>query len=162
MRISQLFGRTLREMIGMAGGVPGGKAIRSVLLGAVRTYELTLRLAATRLDQETAGFITGYRAYDDKTLRTTNENPEAYRDADSQRLHAVIERQVGHLVRLVDDLLDAYDAAIAHIAVARGQVYNIGGGPDQTMSVWAEFRPLLERLAKRITAEVKGTGQSVA
>ena len=27
-------------------------------------------------------------------------------DADSQRLHAVIERQVGHLVRLVDDLLD--------------------------------------------------------
>jgi PAS domain S-box-containing protein len=27
-------------------------------------------------------------------------------DADSQRLHAVIERQVGHLVHLVDDLLD--------------------------------------------------------
>jgi PAS domain S-box-containing protein len=27
-------------------------------------------------------------------------------DADSQRLHAVIERQVGHLVHLIDDLLD--------------------------------------------------------
>jgi len=27
-------------------------------------------------------------------------------DADSQRLHAVIDRQLGHLVRLVDDLLD--------------------------------------------------------
>ena len=46
----------------------------------------------------------------------------------------------------IDDLLDAYDAAIAHIDVAAGQVYNVGGGPAHTMSVWAEFGPILERL----------------
>src|SRR5574341_237520 len=28
----------------------------------------------------------------------------------------------------------------------RGQVYNIGGGPQNVMSVWAEFGPMLERL----------------
>jgi len=49
-------------------------------------------------------------------------------------------------VLFVDDLLDVYDAAIAHIDVAAGQVYNVGGGPAHTMSVWAEFGPILEKL----------------
>jgi len=52
-------------------------------------------------------------------------------------------------VLFVDDLLDVYDAAVAHIGVAAGQVYNVGGGPANTMSVWAEFGPLLERLVGR-------------
>ena len=46
----------------------------------------------------------------------------------------------------VDDLLDAYDAAIEKIDLAAGQVYNIGGGPENVMSVWAEFGPMLEKL----------------
>ncbi len=46
----------------------------------------------------------------------------------------------------VDDLLDAYDAAIDKIDVAAGQVYNIGGGPENIMSVWVEFGPILEKL----------------
>ena len=49
-------------------------------------------------------------------------------------------------VLFIDDLLDAYDAAIAHIDVTAGQVYNVGGGPARAMSVWAEFGPILERL----------------
>jgi len=49
-------------------------------------------------------------------------------------------------VLFVDDLVDVYDAAIAHIDVAAGQVYNVGGGPARTMSVWVEFGPILERL----------------
>jgi CDP-paratose 2-epimerase len=57
-------------------------------------------------------------------------------------------RQVRDLL-YVDDLLDAYDAAVAHIDGARGQVYNIGGGPANTMSVWAEFKPILEGLLGR-------------
>ncbi len=52
-------------------------------------------------------------------------------------------------VLFVEDLLDIYDAAVAHIAVAAGQVYNVGGGPAHTMSVWAEFAPILERLMGR-------------
>jgi CDP-paratose 2-epimerase len=46
----------------------------------------------------------------------------------------------------VDDLLNAYDAAIEKIEVASGKVYNMGGGPGNLMSIWAEFGPMLEGL----------------
>ncbi len=49
-------------------------------------------------------------------------------------------------VLFVDDLLDAYDAAIEKIDRAAGQVYNVGGGPEKTLSIWQEFAPILERL----------------
>jgi CDP-paratose 2-epimerase len=49
----------------------------------------------------------------------------------------------------IDDLLDAYDAAIESIQTAAGRIYNMGGGPVHTMSVWAEFGPMLERLMGR-------------
>ena len=46
----------------------------------------------------------------------------------------------------VDDLLNAYDAAIEKIEIAKGRVYNMGGGPSNVLAVWAEFGPLLEKL----------------
>jgi CDP-paratose 2-epimerase len=46
----------------------------------------------------------------------------------------------------VSDLLDAYDAAIDKIDLAKGQVYNLGGGRRNVMAVWAEFGPILEKL----------------
>ena len=46
----------------------------------------------------------------------------------------------------IEDLLNAYDAAIAKIDTVRGQVYNLGGGPENTISIWTEFGPLLEKL----------------
>jgi CDP-paratose 2-epimerase len=49
-------------------------------------------------------------------------------------------------VLFVDDLLDAYDAAIEKIDLAAGKVYNIGGGAENVMSIWVEFGPLLEKL----------------
>ncbi len=49
-------------------------------------------------------------------------------------------------VLYVDDLLNAYDAALSNISSAAGQVFNIGGGIHNTLSIWLEFRPLLERL----------------
>jgi len=49
-------------------------------------------------------------------------------------------------VLFIDDLLDLYDAAVAHIAAAAGQVYNVGGGSQHTLSIWTETGPLLERL----------------
>ncbi|MCX6034206.1 MAG: GDP-mannose 4,6-dehydratase [Chloroflexi bacterium] len=49
----------------------------------------------------------------------------------------------------VDDLLNAYDLAIAKIEAVRGQVYNLGGGPENTMSIWTEFGLLLEKLLGR-------------
>jgi len=49
----------------------------------------------------------------------------------------------------IDDLLDAYDAATMRIDHIAGQVYNIGGGPRNTISVWVEFAPMLEKLLGR-------------
>jgi CDP-paratose 2-epimerase len=46
----------------------------------------------------------------------------------------------------VEDLLNAYDAAIDRIAAVKGRVYNLGGGPGNTMSIWTEFGPLLEKM----------------
>ncbi|MDQ7029872.1 MAG: GDP-mannose 4,6-dehydratase [Ardenticatenia bacterium] len=52
-------------------------------------------------------------------------------------------------VLFIEDLLDVYDAAVEHIDMAAGQIYNIGGGPHHTLSVWAEFGPMLEELFGR-------------
>ncbi|MBN1246770.1 MAG: GDP-mannose 4,6-dehydratase [Anaerolineae bacterium] len=49
-------------------------------------------------------------------------------------------------VLYVEDLLDAYDAAIERAPSNPGAIYNIGGGPDNQLSVWREFAPLLEEL----------------
>ena len=49
-------------------------------------------------------------------------------------------------ILFVDDLLDAYDLAVEKIDVVKGQVYNLGGGPQNVMSIWAEFQPKLEKL----------------
>ena len=52
-------------------------------------------------------------------------------------------------VLYIDDLLDAYDCVVKNISSAAGKVYNIGGGPANTLSVWREFSPLLERVLGR-------------
>lgn len=52
---------------------------------------VTTVLALADLDQETAGFITGFEAYKDSTLRKVNLNPEAFRKVEGLRLHSRIE-----------------------------------------------------------------------
>lgn len=46
----------------------------------------------------------------------------------------------------IDDLIAAYLAALERIDQVSGHIYNIGGGPSNALSVWAEFGPLLEEL----------------
>jgi CDP-paratose 2-epimerase len=73
----------------------------------------------------------------------------------------------GHQVRdvlFIDDLLDAYDAAWRRIEGTSGKIYNIGGGPENTLSLlelidyvkqrtghpvrfdWADWRPGDQRI----------------
>ena len=52
-------------------------------------------------------------------------------------------------VLFVDDLVEAMLRAVRQTKVTVGQVYNLGGGPENSLSVWAEFGPLLERLLGR-------------
>jgi outer membrane receptor protein involved in Fe transport len=58
----------------------------------LRGGQLRWRFAATQLDQDTAGFIRGFDSYRDPLLRRSNPNPEAFRDASSQRLSAAWTR----------------------------------------------------------------------
>ncbi|MFA5496066.1 MAG: TonB-dependent receptor, partial [Porticoccaceae bacterium] len=52
---------------------------------------VTSGLTAVNLNQETAGFIEGRKAYKDRSLARSNPNPEAYRDARAGRLWSRIE-----------------------------------------------------------------------
>jgi CDP-paratose 2-epimerase len=49
----------------------------------------------------------------------------------------------------VDDLIDAMLLAITKWETTQGQVYNIGGGPGNSLAVWSEFQPILEGLMGR-------------
>ena len=52
-------------------------------------------------------------------------------------------------VLYITDLLDAYDAAVARIDQVAGEIFNIGGGPEQVLAIWSEFGPLLAELLGR-------------
>lgn len=54
-------------------------------------------------------------------------------------------------ILFIDDLLDAYDAAVRRIDVSAGQIYNIGGGPSNVLSL----RDLLQFLSSRRGATVQ-------
>ena len=53
-------------------------------------------LEGSKLDQETAGYIRGYEAYEDDQARKENPNPEAYRNAWSGRGHIGLTRDWGN------------------------------------------------------------------
>jgi CDP-paratose 2-epimerase len=55
-------------------------------------------------------------------------------------------KQVRDLLH-VSDLIRAYELGMEKIDDLRGQALNLGGGPDNTLSVWTEFGPLLAELA---------------
>jgi CDP-paratose 2-epimerase len=50
-------------------------------------------------------------------------------------------------VLFVEDLVRAFRLAAEKIDVTAGQIYNIGGGPSNTMSIWSEFGNYLEDLS---------------
>lgn len=53
----------------------------------------------------------------------------------------------------VDDLIRAYQMAADNIQKTRGQVFNLGGGPNNSISIYFDFKKLLEKLfSKNIDA----------
>ena len=57
-------------------------------------------LAATTLDQETAGFVTGKGAYRDDEASRQNPNPEAFRDVHAVRLTGLVQPRTRSDLRL--------------------------------------------------------------
>ena len=60
-------------------------------------------------------------------------------------------------VLYIDDLVRAFELATERIDVTAGQIYNIGGGPQNAISIWAEFAPLLSQILGR-PVEAAGYG----
>jgi CDP-paratose 2-epimerase len=50
-------------------------------------------------------------------------------------------------VLFIDDLVRAFRLAVEKIDTTAGQVYNIGGGPANTLSIWREFGEFLAELS---------------
>jgi len=79
------------------GGFRDDSGYRQLKLHANTTHDflggrLTSAFTATDLDQETAGFIVGEDAYKDPAVNRSNPNPEAFREASSQRLYGIWTR----------------------------------------------------------------------
>ncbi len=49
----------------------------------------------------------------------------------------------------ISDLIRAYELAIERIDEVKGQALNLGGGPENTLTIWSEFGPMLEDLLGR-------------
>src|SRR5581483_10742739 len=49
-------------------------------------------------------------------------------------------------VLYVGDLVKGFEMAFNSIKKTNGQIYNVGGGPKNTISIWMEFGPILEKL----------------
>lgn len=92
------FGRARSAVVSSAGGWLGGFAavhedgwrdnagldLQKTLIGwdgRASGWDLRLRASASNLEQETAGFVIGPRAYDSGALARGNLNPEAFRNS---------------------------------------------------------------------------------
>lgn len=58
-------------------------------------WEVRNTVSGTNLNQETAGFVLGFKAYKDADARKSNPNPEAFRDAWALRLTSEWSRGLG-------------------------------------------------------------------
>jgi len=57
-------------------------------------------------------------------------------------------KQVRDLL-FIDDLMNAYDLAIERKEDIKGLIFNIGGGMENSVSIWREFGPILEKIHKK-------------
>ncbi|MBU1117704.1 GDP-mannose 4,6-dehydratase [Patescibacteria group bacterium] len=49
----------------------------------------------------------------------------------------------------VDDLVRAYQLAADNISRTRGQIFNIGGGPSNSLSIWIDFKDIFQKLLQK-------------
>jgi CDP-paratose 2-epimerase len=75
----------------------------------------------------------------------------------AMRGERIVIRGDGMQVRdllFVDDLVDAFTAAHAHIDAVRGQAFNVGGGPDNQVSVLELIEMTREITGRRVDIEL--------
>jgi len=73
------------------------------------SWKASLNMTLTNLNQETAGYITGLNSYKDSNLNRRNLNPEAFRDANSQRLSLSLKRDEENGISLLSPYIRKND-----------------------------------------------------
>ncbi len=69
--------------------------------GETHPWTWTAAVAASGLDQETAGYVTGLNSYRNRELARSNPDPEAFRKAVNLRAYARLEYNAGEALGLV-------------------------------------------------------------
>ena len=75
----------------------------------LNSWTASLNMTLTNLNQETAGYITGLNSYKDSSLNRKNLNPEAFRDANSQRISLNLKREEENGVSLLSPFIRKND-----------------------------------------------------
>ncbi len=75
----------------------------------LNSWTASLNMTFTNLNQETAGYITGLNSYKDSSLNRKNLNPEAFRDANSQRISLNLKREEENGISLLSPFIRKND-----------------------------------------------------
>lgn len=121
---------------------------------------LRLRVSGTVLNQETAGFVEGFEAYEDPARAKSNDNPEAFRDAYALRTSAIWERS------RCDECLDDVRVIVRHSSMDFLQHFLIGKPLERNeqtsvgvSTAWA--RPWRESFSWRVGLDLEGADTSL-
>ena len=75
----------------------------------LNSWTASLNMTLTNLNQETAGYITGLNSYKESNLNRKNLNPEAFRDANSQRISLNLKREEENGISLLSPFIRKND-----------------------------------------------------
>jgi len=127
--------------------------------GEAGAWDMRLRASASNLEQETAGFVIGPRAYDNGDLARGNLNPEAYRDSQVIRAWLTASRASGGLDLAITPFARRIESdLLLHFFPSKAlEETTQSGGGVQTSLTWSiepEWRLLagvdLDRSAMRL------------
>ena len=73
------------------------------------SWSASLKATLTNLNQETAGYVNGLDSYKDEDFSKRNFNPDAYRDANSQRISLRLTRNNGNTLNSITPYIRSND-----------------------------------------------------
>ena len=73
------------------------------------SWNASLKATLTNLNQETAGYVNGLDSYKDEDFSKRNFNPDAYRDANSQRISLRLTRNNGNTLNSITPYIRSND-----------------------------------------------------
>ena len=76
---------------------------------SISSWNASLKATLTNLNQETAGYVNGLNSYKDEDYSKQNFNPDAYRDANSQRLSLRLTKENGNNVDSITPYIRSND-----------------------------------------------------